>query len=204
VPAGTYQVTIMAFKDGGPTRGAMEPLAMGTTEFTIPEIPGGRSDDPFDAGKIDVKVMHNPQPGDVAPEFSAKTLDDKPIKLSDYRGKHVAVYFWVSMGWDLQAKKTNEILKKLYEEYGGGGKDGKLEVVGLNLDQTPEAAKKYVAKHAIPWPIAYLGDWSKTTVPSDWGLRSEGVFLVGPDGKLVARDLQGDAIRTTIEGAMKK
>jgi beta-lactamase regulating signal transducer with metallopeptidase domain/uncharacterized GH25 family protein len=203
VPAGTYLITIMAFKEGGGQRGPMEPMAIGNGEFTIPEMPGGRSDEPFDVGKIDVKVMRNPQPGDLAPEFSAKTLDDKPIKLSDYRGKHVAVYFWISMGWDLQAKKTNEILKKLYEQY-SGGTEGKLEIIGLNLDQTPEAARKYVAKHAIPWPSAYLGDWSKTTVPSDWGLRTEGIFLVGPDGKLVARDLQGDAIRTTIEGALKK
>ena len=140
-----------------------------------------------------------------APEEIDDTLErllELPAMVAADKRKHVVVYFWLSMSFDLQTKQTNEILKKLYEQY--GGKDGKLEVIGLNMDQTPEAAKKYVAKHAIPWSSAYLGDWSKTTVPSDWGLRTGGVFLVGPDGKLVARDLQGDAIRTTIEGAMKK
>jgi len=38
--------------------------------------------------------MKLPQPGDPAPEFEALTDTGQPIKLSDYHGKNVVLYFY--------------------------------------------------------------------------------------------------------------
>ena len=63
----------------------------------LPEIPGGQSDEPFDVGTIELKVVAKLDPGEQSPDFEAKTLDGKPIKLSDYQRKFVLVDFWSSM-----------------------------------------------------------------------------------------------------------
>ena len=37
-----------------------------------------------------------PRSGDVAPDFTAQTLDGKTVSLSDFRGKPVVLNFWAS------------------------------------------------------------------------------------------------------------
>jgi hypothetical protein len=61
VPAGVYQVIVVLngvshneLRMGGP------PLATATTEFTVPEISGGRSEEPLDIGVIEAKPVAPP------------------------------------------------------------------------------------------------------------------------------------------------
>jgi peroxiredoxin Q/BCP len=39
------------------------------------------------------KTSDTLEPGDVAPEFSLPTIDRKPVRLTDYRGKRVVLVF---------------------------------------------------------------------------------------------------------------
>ena len=34
--------------------------------------------------------------GDIAPDFTLKSLDGKDVKLSDYRGKRTVIFMWAS------------------------------------------------------------------------------------------------------------
>ena len=64
VPPGAYRLDLMFTADpilGG--RSGPERIARATRRFTIPEIPGGRSDEPFDLGEL--RPTPNKGPGEV-------------------------------------------------------------------------------------------------------------------------------------------
>ena len=49
----------------------------------------------------------------------------------------------------------------------------------------------------------FLGDWAKTSVPADYGVRGIPAYvLIGPDGKIVERNLQGAAIQDAVAKAL--
>jgi hypothetical protein len=55
----------------------------------VPEIPGGRSDEPLDIGQVELPLISisERKVGEQAPEFSIKTVDDKPLSLASANGK---------------------------------------------------------------------------------------------------------------------
>ena len=65
------------------------------------------------------------------------------------------------------------------------------------------AARAYVQQHELRWVQGTLGDWSKTSIPSNYGVRGVPViFLIGPDGKLIAKELRGSAIAPALTSSL--
>ncbi len=61
LPAGQYQLTIsLTPPAGGNQVGFGQPVGTGSVTFTIPEMPGGRSDEPLDLGEIPITVQPAP------------------------------------------------------------------------------------------------------------------------------------------------
>lgn len=51
----------------------------------------------------------------------------------------------------------------------------------------------------------FLGDWSKATLPDQYGVRGiPEIFLIGPDGKIAARDLRCENIKPAVSKALAK
>jgi hypothetical protein len=49
----------------------------------------------------------------------------------------------------------------------------------------------------------FLGRWADATVPGDYGVRGiPAIFLIGPDGRVLAEDLRGEAILQTVQAAL--
>ena len=94
VPAGRY---ILKLPFEGLSRGTREGRqAFARSEVIVPEMPGGRSDEPLDIGAIPLEVFpfHEPSVGDLAPTFAAKAPDGRPLDLAAHRGKFVLLHFW--------------------------------------------------------------------------------------------------------------
>jgi hypothetical protein len=78
-------------------------------------------------------------------------------------------------------------------------------MVSLSLDPEVAAPRKFAAKNAIGWTQGFLGDWSKSDVPEHFGVEGiPAIFLIGPDGKIIARDLRGEAIKTAVAKALQR
>jgi peroxiredoxin Q/BCP len=74
--------------------------------------------------------------GETAPDFSLLNQDDKTIKISDYRGKKVILYFYPAAstpGCTKEACDFNDALNPL--EAAG------YTVIGISPDETPKLAK---------------------------------------------------------------
>lgn len=83
-----------------------------------------------------------------APDFALSDLRGKRVALSDFRGKWVVLDFWGSWcGWCIKGFPE---LKEAYATY-----DGRLEIVGIDCNDTPEAWKAAVERYELPWVQLY-------------------------------------------------
>jgi len=196
VEPGAYQLYIMMSEPMHPTKGWGEPVASANKVVVVPEIPGGRTDEPLDIGTLDMMVMKKLNAGDPAPEIAGPTFDGKPFKLSEQKGKYVLLEFW---GRGTQPTDL-ATLKEINDAF---GKDDRLVIVGLNFERKLEVGKKYADDNGVKWTQVFLGQ--KSTVPQDYQYRVwPSSWLIGPDGKIVAKDVPVAQVKGELEKALKK
>ena len=129
------------------------------------------------------------QEGKKAPSFSAKDQDGKSIKLSDFKGKKLALYFYPkddTSTCTVQACNIRDGFKML-------AKKG-IEVIGVSPDDE-KSHTKFIAKHKLPFRI--IADTDKKLVEKYgvWGEKQlygnkymgvfRTTFLIDENGVLV-------------------
>jgi len=141
-----------------------------------------------------------PKVGDVAPDFEVKTLDGKTVKLSDFRGRYVLLDFWATWCGPCLGETPN--LQAVYKAFGA---DRRFVMIALSLDADMGSPQRYVKKNGLKWIQGFLGDMAKSKVTRLYGVRGiPQILLIGPDGRIVARDLRGGAILEAVAEAMGK
>ncbi len=203
VPAGAYVLTL-------PFRGRAideewELRAFAESAVTVTAIPGGRSDVPLELGtiRLDVYRLHEPKVGDPIQVPLRNAADGRPLDLADLRGKFVLLHFWAT--WRVETTANISELKETYEAF---GRDPRLVMISLSVDVEPDTPRRYAAYRGLRWEQRYLG-WKgecPDPIAAAFGLETTGrrrrlppqVMLIGPDGRLVARDLEGPAIKQAV------
>ncbi len=135
------------------------------------------------------------QPGSRYVDFEV-TYEGVTKRLSDYvgKGEYVLVDFWAS--WCGPCIREIAVLKDLYKEYGPQG----LKVLGVAVWDEPANTKKAIETHQIPWECII----NAQTIPTDlYGISGiPCIILFAPDGTIVSRDKQDDALRADVAAAM--
>jgi peroxiredoxin len=169
-------------------------------DVMVPEPLAGQPNAPLDLGDVVVQMFKELKPGDATPDFEVKTLDGGSLRLADLRGKYVVLDFWAT--WCAPCRAETQHLKAVYESY---GKNPKFAMLGLSLDKAVDAPKDYARTEGIGWQQGFLGDWSKATLPARYGVEGiPAIFLIDPDGKVVATDLRGEGIGSAVGSALGK
>jgi peroxiredoxin len=194
---GNYQVTFNVYTKKLANK-PRQMLARGQVNFTVPPIPGGRTDDPLPIPnvQIDTSVL---QDGDLAPDFTVPTLQGRQLKLSDFRGKYLVLDFWAT--WCGPCMAELDATKNLYQAFHS---DPRFAMIGLSLDTQPNDPIQCIAKHDLSWNQALVGDWDNPTVKS-YGVDSLGIpslWLISPDGKVIAHSHSADQFRTILGNAL--
>ena len=196
VPAGRYAL-VLPF-DGRASSDYSSRLAFARADVLVSEMPGGRSDRPLDIGAVPLAVfrIREVQVGDPAPAVTSKAADGLPLDLEALRGKFVLLSFWATY------RNLGDVphLKATYDAF---GRDPRFVMIGLSQDIEPDAARRYAAHRGLAWEQRYLGRSDADPVAAAFGVRHPPqVILIGPDGRLVAKDLQGDRINQAVAAAL--
>ena len=123
--------------------------------------------------------------GNLAPDFTLNDINGKPLALSSLRGKWVILDFWGS--WCRWCIKGMPKMKEYYAKY-----QDKLEILGVDCNDTVEKWKAAVAKHEIPWLHVY---WDKEKGDNPVEMYAVRGFptkvVIDPEGK-VAKVIVGE------------
>jgi thiol-disulfide isomerase/thioredoxin len=152
------------------------------------------------SSETEARVVANVAIGAQAPRFAVKSLDGKPLALDDYRGKYVLLDFWAT--WCGPCVAEMPVIQDVQAAF---GTDERFVLIGLSLDREIEAARTFVKDRGLSWVQAFVGDEAGEQVLEDYGADSiPATFLIGPDGKLIARGMRGDAIMRAVKKALEK
>lgn len=128
-------------------------------------------------------------PGVQAPDFTLPDASGKPVRLADFRGKRVVLYFYPR---DLTPGCTQEAcdFRDLHEPILAAG----AVVLGISPD-APSTHQRFASRHSLPFPLLADGEHSVATAYGVWkekslyGRKSMGIerttFLIDEEGHIV-------------------
>ncbi len=123
------------------------------------------------------------------PDFTAVTLEGKPISFSDYQGKMVLLNFCSK--WCRFCTPEIPYVKKVYETHHKTG----FEVIGVSLDENEAELREYIEEHEIPWSHIFDGEVWKTKVAKYFGINSvPSQWLIDREGKIISVDNRQDRL----------
>lgn len=134
----------------------------------------------------------------VKPDFTLPDIAGNPLKLSSLKGKVVLVDFWAS--WCSPCRKENPNLVKAYNKYHNKG----FEILAVSLDDKKINWEKAIEADKLTWlHVSDLKGW-KSELALEYGIKSIPTsFLLDADGKIIAKDLRGDALEKKLATLFK-
>jgi len=211
--AAALAVTVLAQPGTGAAAPAQKdkdkPTAPSTSPANTPPAPTTDKAKPAapDTKATPVAKAGGPKVGEPVPEWSFKDSEGNTLALKDLRGKVVLMDFWAT--WCGPCKKIMPDLQKLHEEFGDKG----LVVLGMNVWESQgklsdEAADSRAIQFKKDKKYTYRGTLRADDAGRSYGVKGiPALFLVGPDGKLLAQWRGVDqntapAMRTAVKAAI--
>ena len=127
--------------------------------------------------------------GDSAPDFSLLDQEGKEVKLGDFKGRKLLVYFYPranTPGCTKQSCSVSEALPRLG--------DLGIDAVGMSPD-TPRKQKSFDEKYGLGFPLLSDEDHAVAEAFGAWGMKTsfgkkkEGIirssFLIDEEGRII-------------------
>ncbi len=134
--------------------------------------------------------------GSVAPKFEGPTPSGDILSLDEALGKVTLVDFWAS--WCKPCRIENPNIVSVYQDY----KDKGFKVLGVSLDKPNQKDRwiKAIEDDNLTWNhISNLQYWEEP-IARLYGISSiPAAFLLDEDGRIVAKDLRGQALRNKVD-----
>lgn len=131
----------------------------------------------------------------LATDFELPLLSgDGTVTLSEHRGDVIYLSFWAS--WCIPCRQEMPHLQALWEQHRADG----FEVIGINVDEDPEAARQFAREYGIEFPLVRDTDRHVAAAYRVAGYPTH--YLVGRDGRVHFSALgftEDDALAVTVE-----
>ncbi len=141
-----------------------------------------------------LEVLKKVAVGQPALDFTLNDPHGNPIAISSFRGDYLLIDFWAS--WCGSCRVENPNIVKLYQDFNKKG----FEILGVSLDKDRERWLAAIESDGLVWSqVSDLQFWN-SAAGKLYGINSiPSNVLVNREGIIVARNLQGDALRKKIE-----
>lgn len=132
---------------------------------------------------------------DIVPDFSAKTFSGESFNLNNLKGSYIFIDFWGS--WCGPCRRSNPQLRAIYQTYKKAEfKEAKsFQLVSIGIEKSKSAWLQAIQNDQLDWPFHIL-DLSESLRFFDAPIASlykikevPSTYLIGPDGKVLARNL---------------
>jgi len=139
--------------------------------------------------------------GNVAPEFEQPDVSGNKVSLSQFKGKYILLDFWAS--WCKPCRAENPNLVEVYQKY----KEKGMEIISVSLDGASQkkAWLKAIQADGLTWlQVADLKAWQNSAALI-YGIKAiPENYLIDPAGKIIAKNLRGEELRSTLSKIFEK
>jgi peroxiredoxin len=128
--------------------------------------------------------------------FTLKDVDDKKVKLADFKGKVIVLNFWAT--WCVPCKTEIPEFVELQKQYEPQG----VQFIGISVDDTAAKLRPYISEHSMNYPV--LQGKSNEGVLDAYGPVSvmPTTYLIKRDGNVCKR-YQGAVTKDVLEHELK-
>jgi protocatechuate 3,4-dioxygenase beta subunit len=203
VPEGTYELRIRVTDstEDQPVRpwDRGKELASLVREVVVPQISGGRSDEPLDLGVLSLDWKGAP-PSSPAVVLKARTLDGQLFDLAALRGKTVVLAFWAA--WSDRCLEELAGLQKLRSEL---AKDARIAFWSVSVDDDLDLVRRTIQSKGYDWGQARVEGADRATVTAALDVNTlPAIFLIDPQGQAIGRDLEGETLRSAVRRSLAR
>ena len=142
--------------------------------------------------------IHSRLIGQVAPTFDLPSLRSGRVKSAEYSGQMYVVNFWAS--WCVACREEARFLEDFARRWAG-----KVTVIGIDWNDTADAAKAFVDEFHLTYPQAVDAEgtvalkYGLTGVPETYVVTPDGVVAGGIIGAIGPRTLD-DIVAQVVAG----
>jgi peroxiredoxin len=132
--------------------------------------------------------------GASAPEIALNDTTGTPVPLSSLRGKYVLIDFWASWCGPCRAENPNVV--RMYNKF----KDKGFAIYSVSLDQAKANWTKAIRNDNLTWThVSDLKFW-QSAAAQQYGVQAiPATFLLDKEGKIIAKNLRGEALEQKLE-----
>lgn len=134
------------------------------------------------------------QIGQTVPEIEGVDIEGKSLRLSDFRGKVVALVFWATWcGPCMQmVPHERELVKRM--------KGRPFALVGVNGDSDREKVLNTMAEEEMTWPSFYEGLGGEGKIPLKWNVEGwPTTYVMDAAGVIRFKNVRGETMDEAVE-----